>query len=198
MFKFVTAGMHSQSAVECAFRLHSLVKDRIDEIERVEMHGHAPLISVMGKTGPLHNPDDRDHCAQYVVAVGLIHGKLGPRELEDDFAVYPRIDELRTKTVLNEDPRYTREFYDPAKRSSANAVQVWFKDGSSTSKVEEEYPLGHQRRRAEAMPVLRAKFETSLYRRFPHKQCEQILQSCDDRSALDRMPVDRFVGMFAA
>ena len=198
MFKFVTAGMHSQSAVECAFRLHPLVKDRIDEIERVEMYGHAPLINVMGKTGPLYNPDDRDHCAQYVVAVGLIHGKLGPRELEDDFAADPRIDELRAKTVLNEDPRYTSEFYDPAKRSSANAVQVWFKDGSSTPKVEVEYPLGHQRRRAEAMPVLRAKFETSLHRRFPHKQCEQILQSCDDRPALDRMSVDRFVGMFAA
>jgi 2-methylcitrate dehydratase len=89
MFKFVTAGMHSQSAVECAFRLHPLVKDRIDEIERVEMHGHAPLIKVMGKTGPLYNPDDRDHCAQYVVAVGLIYGALGPRELEDEFAGRP-------------------------------------------------------------------------------------------------------------
>lgn len=125
-------------------------------------------------------------------------GKLGPPELEDDFAADPRIDELRAKTVLDEDPRYTKEFYDPDKRSSANAVQVWFKGGTSTPKEEAEYPLGHQRRRAEALPMLRAKFETSLQRRFPPKQCEQILKNCDDSSALDRMSVDRFVGMFVA
>ena len=198
MFKFVTAGMHSQSAVECAFRLHTLVKDRIGEIERIEMHGHAPLIDIMGKTGPLHNEDDRDHCAQYVVAVGLLCGKLGPHELEDDFATDPRIDELRGKTILAEDPRYTKDFYDPAKRSSANAVQVWFKDGSSTPKVEEEYPIGHQRRRAEALPVLRAKFEAALTRRFSAPQRERIFAVCDDAARFDRTPVHEFVGLFAA
>jgi 2-methylcitrate dehydratase len=196
MFKFVTAGMHSQSAVECAFRLHPLVKDRIGDIERVELHGHAPLIDIMGKTGPLYNADDRDHCVQYVVAVGLIHGKLGPHELEDDFAADPRIDELRAKMVLNEDPRYTKDFYDPAKRSSANAVQVWFKDGSSTAKMEEDYPIGHQRRRTEAMPVLRAKFEAALGRRFSAQQRDRILKACDGGAQLDRMPVHEFVGMF--
>ena len=198
MFKFVTAGMHSQSAVECAFRLHPLVKDRINEIERIEIRGHAPLIKVMGKTGPLYNPDDRDHCVQYVVAVGLLCGRLGPPELEDDFAANPRIDALRAKTVLSEDPRYTQDFYDPAKRSSANAVQVWFKDGTGTPKAEAEYPLGHQRRRSEALPMLRAKFATSLKRRFPETQCAQILQRCADSAALDRMPVNRFTDMFVA
>jgi 2-methylcitrate dehydratase len=198
MFKLVAAGMHSQSAVECAFRLHPLVKDRIGEIERVEMNGSAPLLDVMGKTGPLYNADDRDHCAQYVVAVGLICGKLGPRELEDDFAADPRIDELRNKTVLTEDPRYTKDFYDPAKRSSANAVQVWFKDGSSTPKAEEQYPLGHQRRRAEAIPALRAKFEAALQRRFPAQQRDKILAACDDGAQLDRTAVHEFVELFVA
>jgi 2-methylcitrate dehydratase len=190
--------MHSQSAVECAFRLHPLVKNRIGEIERVELHGHAPLIDIMGKTGPLYNADDRDHCAQYVVAVGLIFGKLGAHELEDGFAADSRIDALRAKTVLKEDPRYTRDFYDPAKRSSANAVQVWFKDGTSTPRMEEEYPIGHQRRRAEAMPVLRAKFEASLARRFPAPQKSTILAACDDAARFDRMPVHEFVGLFVA
>ena len=198
MFKFVTAGMHSQSAVECAFRLHPLVKDRINDIERIEIHGHGPLIKVMGKTGPLYNPDDRDHCVQYVVAVGLLCGRLGPPELENDFAADPRIDALRAKTVLIEDPRYTRDFYDPAKRSSANAVQAWFKDGTSTPKADEEYPLGHQRRRSEAIPLLRAKFAACVKRRFPPHQCEQILQSCADSSTLDAMPVHRFTDMFDA
>ena len=195
MFKFVTAGMHSQSAVESAFRLHPLVKDRIGEIERVEMQGHAALIDIMGKTGPLRNPDDRDHCVQYVVAVGLIYGRLGAHELEDEFAADSRIDALRARMVLTEDPRYTREFYDPAKRSSANAVQVWFKDGTSTPRMEVEYPIGHQRRRGEALPVLRAKFEAALARRFSARQGERILAACDDTASFDRTPVHEFVEM---
>jgi 2-methylcitrate dehydratase len=198
MFKFVTAGMHSQSAVECAFRLHPLVKDRIAEIARVEMHSSRDLIDVIDKTGPLHSADDRDHCAQYVVAVGMIFGKLGPRQLEDDFAADPRIDELRGKTMLSEDPRYTKDYYDPSKRSSANSIQVWFKDGSSTPKTEVEYPLGHQRRRAEAMAALRSKFAQALERRFPAPQRSRILATCDDGARFDSTPVHEFVELFVA
>ncbi len=197
MFKFVPAGMHGQSAVECAFRLHPLVQDRLDEIERIDIHTHAYLIDVMHKTGPLHNPADRDHCAQYVIAVGLIHGRLNARDFEDDFAADPRIDRLREKMVLVEDPRYTQAFFDPARRASANAIQVCFRDGSSTPRVEIEYPIGHQRRRAESVPVLRAKFEASLARRFPRQHCEDILKLCDDARALDGMPVNEFLDLFA-
>lgn len=198
MFKFVPAGMHGQSAVECAFRLHPMVKDRIDQIERVDIYTHAYLLDVMHKTGPLHNPADRDHSAQYCVAVGLLHGKLEPRDFEDDFAADPRIDRLRDKMVLTEEPRYSKDFFDPAVRSSANAIQVRFKDGSSTPKVEVEFPVGHQRRRAEAAPVLRGKLEASLRRRFPKQQQERILKVCDDPQVLDRMPVNEFVELFAA
>ena len=83
-----------------------------------------------------------------------------------------------------------------AVRSSANAIQVWFKDGSKTPKVEVEFPPGHQRRRAEAQPIFRAKFESSLARRFSPQQCEQILELCDDPSALDQTPVNEFLDMF--
>ena len=198
MFKFVPAGMHGQSAVECAFRLHPLVKDRIDDIERVDIYTHAYLIDVMHKTGPLYNPADRDHSVQYCAGVGLLYGKLEPRDFEDDFAADPRIDPLREKMVLTEDPRYSKDFFDPAVRSSANAMQVVFKDGSRTPRIEVEFPVGHQRRRAEAAPVLRAKFEGSLRRRFPQEQQERILKVCDDAQALDRMPVNEFVDLFIA
>lgn len=196
MFKFVPAGMHGQSAVECAIRLHPLVKDRLDDVERIEVLTHAYLLDVMHKTGPLYNPADRDHSAQYVVAVGLIHGKLEARDFEDAFAADPRIDRLRDKMGLAEDPRYTKGFFDPATRSSANAVQVFFNDGSSTPKVEVEFPVGHQRRRAESIPVLRAKFEASLERRFPPDRCRAILQLCDDGELLGSTPVDRFLASF--
>lgn len=198
MFKFVAAGMHSQSAVECAFRLHPLVRDRLDDIERIEIHSHRALIDIMHKTGPLYNPADRDHCAQYVVAVGLIQGKFSPQDLENDFAANPCIDRLRDRMEMIEDVRYSKDFYAKGKNSSANAVQVWFKDGTSTPKVEIEYPIGHPRRRAEAVPVLREKFEASLKRRFSEQQCHQILELCDDVSALDRTPVNQFVDMFLA
>jgi 2-methylcitrate dehydratase len=198
MFKFVPAGMHGQSAVECAFRLHTLVKDRLDDIERIDLRTHAYLLDVMHKTGPLYNPADRDHSAQYCVAVGLLHGKLAPRDFEDDFAADPRIDRLRDKMVLTEEPRYSRDFFDPAVRSSANAIQIRFKDGTSTPQIEVEYPVGHQRRRAESMPVLRAKFEASLGRRFSPDRCRDILRLCDDGQRFDAMPVDRFLAMLAA
>jgi 2-methylcitrate dehydratase len=197
MFKFVAAGMHSQSAVECALRLHPHVKERIGDIERVTIHSQAALMGIMDKTGALDNPADRDHCAQYVVAVALLYGRLEATDFEDAVAADPRIDKLRAKTSIIEEPRYTREFVDPAKRSSANAVQVFFRDGTSTPKIEVEYPMGHPRRRRDFLPVLRQKFGSSLTRRFAPRQRSRILELCDDPARLDRTPVHEFVGLFA-
>jgi 2-methylcitrate dehydratase PrpD len=198
MFKFVAAGMHSQSAVECALRLHPLVKDRIADIDRVAMHSQGALMGIMYKTGPLHNPADRDHCAQYVVAVALLYGRLDAKDFEDEVASDPRIDQLREKTTVVEDPRYTKDFVDPEKRSSANAVQVFFRDGTFTPKVEVEYPMGHPRRRKDFMPVLRRKLETSLSRRFAPKQRARILGLAEDAARLDRTPVNELVELFVA
>lgn len=196
MFKFVAAGMHSQSAIEAAFQLHPSVHTRLDDIDRVEISSHREAMRIMHKTGPLQNPSDRDHCAEYVVAVALIHGKIEPKDFEDDFAADPRIDRLRAKMTMKEDPSHTRDFDDPGKRASPNAVQVWFKDGASTPKVKVDYPLGHKRRRADAVPALRAKFAASLKRRFPREQQQELLDLYDDGKRLDRMPVHEFVDMF--
>jgi 2-methylcitrate dehydratase len=197
MFKFVAAGMHGQSAAECALRLHPLVKERIADIERVEMRSQRALMGIMDKTGPLHNPAARDHCAQYMVAVGLIFGRLEARDYEDEIASDPRIDALRAKTTITEDPAYSESFYDPQRRTSANAIQVFFKDKTSTPKVEVEYPAGHPRRRAEFMPKLEARFRGSLARRYvPHRQA-QIVALCDDPERLAATPVHWFVDLFA-
>lgn len=198
MFKFVAAGMHGQSAVECAFRLHPYVKDKLGQIARIDIHSQRALMGIMDKTGPLHNPADRDHSVQYVVAVGLIHGKLDASDFEDAFARDPRIDALRAKMTVSENPRYTREFTDPKVRSSANAIQITFKDGSRTPKVEVRFPFGHPRRLKEAGPVLRAKFERSLARRFGAKRVGAILALCDDAQRFEAMPVQEFMTMLAA
>ncbi|GAB0148151.1 bifunctional 2-methylcitrate dehydratase/aconitate hydratase [Marichromatium gracile] len=190
------AEFHAQTAVECAMRLHDQVKDRIDEIERIELVTQESAIRIISKDGPLYNPADRDHCLQYMVAVPLIHGRLTAADYEDGVAADPRIDALREKMVVREDPRYTAEYLDPEKRSIANAVQVFFKDGSSTELVEVEYPIGHRRRRAEGIPVLEAKFLAALKTRFPKGQAQRIYDLCQDEQQLMQTPVHQFMDLF--
>ncbi len=190
------AEFHAQTAVECAFKLHPKVKDRLDRIERIEITTQESAIRIIDKKGPLHNPADRDHCLQYMTAVGLIFGSLTAAHYEDDIAADPRIDALREKMTCIENPRYSKDYLDPEKRSIANAVRVFFKDGTATELVETEYPLGHRRRRAESKPALVGKFNDRIARCFPLKQQEEILAVCLDQAALEEMPVNEFVELF--
>lgn len=190
------AEFHAQTAVECAMQLHPKVKDRLDQIRKIEITTHESAIRIIDKKGPLHNPADRDHCLQYMVATGLIFGQLTSAHYEDTIAADTRIDSLRDKMTCIENPRYTRDYHDPAKRSIANAIQIFFKDGSKTAKIEVEYPIGHRRRRKEGMPVLVEKFRTNLARRFPSRQQSTILGICLNKAKLDSMPVNEFVDMF--
>src|SRR5262249_7586042 len=146
------AEFHAQTAAEAALRLHPQVRDHLDQIERIVLTTQESAIRIISKTGPLYNPADRDHCLQYIVAVSLIRGELTADSYGADVAADPRIDALRERMEAVEDPRYSREYHEPDKRSIANAVQVFFKDGTATDKVEIEYPLGHRRRRAEGIP----------------------------------------------
>jgi len=192
------AEFHAQTAVECALALHPHVRDRLDQIEKVRITTHESAIRIIDKRGPLHNPADRDHCIQYMAAVGLIRGNLTAADYEDGAAADPRIDALRDRMEIVEEPRYSRDYLDPDKRSIANAIQVTFRDGTSTPRVEVEYPVGHRRRREEGYPLLEAKFAVNLARRFAPKQQAAILQACGDAARLESMPVDRFVDLFSA
>jgi len=191
------AEFHAQTAVECAFRLHQQVNNHLDQIERVIITTHESAIRIIDKTGPLYNPADRDHCIQYMTAIGLIFGELTADHYEDKFAEDPRIDALRDKIVIVEDAGYSEDYLDPEKRSIANAVQVFFKDGAATEKVAVEYPIGHRRRRAEAIPLLLNKFDASLNSRLAPSWSKGILERCLDLSLLQATPVDEFMDMFA-
>jgi 2-methylcitrate dehydratase len=191
------AEFHAQTAVECALQLHGHVKDRLDLIEKVVISTQESALRIIDKSGPLYNRADRDHCIQYMTAIGLIFGALTADHYEDEVAKDPRIDALRAKMICVEDERYTKEYLDADKRSIANAVQVFFKDGTSTAKVAVEYPIGHRRRRAEGVPLLIKKFEANLASRFGSEQCQAILRLCGDAKALDATAVDRFTDMFA-
>lgn len=190
------AEFHAQTAIEAAIKLHPIVKNTLDNIEVVELTTHESAIRIIDKTGPLHNPADRDHCLQYMVAIGLIHGGLTADHYEDSVASDSRIDALRSQMRTVENKRYTQEYLDPNKRSIANAVQVFFKDGSSTQRIEIEYPLGHRRRREEGRPHLLNKFTANLLTRFPAKRVEDIERTCLDQRALECLPVNKFVDLF--
>lgn len=190
------AEFHAQTAVEAALALHDQVKDRLDEIDRVELTTQDSAIRIISKQGPLYNPADRDHCLQYMVAVPLIFGELTARHYEDDIAADARIDALREKMQVVEDARYSREYHDPDKRSIANAVQVFFKDGTHTDKMEVEYPIGHRRRRDEGIPELERKFESALRSRFPKGRALEILALCKDTNRLVDTPVHEFMDRF--
>jgi 2-methylcitrate dehydratase len=190
------AEFHAQTAVEAAFALHPLVKDRLDDIETIRIETQESAMRIIVKTGPLTNPADRDHCLQYMVAVGLLKGSLTAADYEDAAAADPRLERLRGRMVVTEDPRFTRDYLDPAKRSIGNSVQVIFRDGTSTEKVTVEYPIGHRRRRAEGVPLLLAKFERNLRTRLPGPAAERVLQVAADQGRLERMAVDEFVSLF--
>ena len=189
------AEFHAQTAVECAMRLHERVKGRIGDIRRIRIRTHEAALRIIDKKGPLANPADRDHCMQYMVAVPLLFGRLTAADYEDGVAADPRIDALRAKIHCVEEPRFSRDYLDPRKRSIANALSVEFKDGSRLAEEVCEYPLGHRRRRKESIPVLRAKFERNLARRFPAKRRKAILGLCLDFKRLARTRVRDFVDL---
>ena len=190
------AEFHAQTAVEAACELHPLVADRIEEIDRIELTTHESAIRIISKTGELNNPADRDHCLQYMTAIGLLKGNLVAEDYEADVAADPRVDQLRELMVVREDERFSAEYHEPDKRSIANAIQVFFEDGTSTDRIAVEYPLGHRRRRDEGIPELEAKFRANLATRFSTSQCSAIEKVVFDQSVLENTPVHQFVDLF--
>jgi 2-methylcitrate dehydratase len=189
------AEFHAQTAVEAAMSLHPQVKDRLDSIERIVIETQEPGVRIIDKTGRLANPADRDHCIQYMVAVPLVFGRLTAADYEDAVAADPRIDALRAKMAVRENPQYTRDYYDAEKRYIGNAVQVYFQDGGSTERREVHFPIGHRKRRAEGMPVLRAKFERSIAEQLPAAQCRALSAAFSDQRKLEATPVDALMAL---
>lgn len=190
------AEFHAQTAVECAYTLYPQVKDRIEQIDRVVIETQEAGMRIIDKTGPLNNYADRDHCLQYMVAVPMIFGELTAASYDDRVAADPRIDGLRERMEVRENQAFTIDYFDPEKRGIGNAVQVFFKDGSATDRIEVSYPIGHRRRRAEGIPLLVSKFEKAVAGRFDADQAKVIVDACRSRSAMEAMSVPDFVDLW--
>jgi len=187
------AEFHAQTAVECALKLHPLVRDRLDDIERIEIETQEPGVRIIDKTGPLSNPADRDHCIQYMVAVPLIFGRLTAADYEDEIAADARIDRLRARMQVKENPAFTADYYDPARRYIGNAVQVLFRRGEPSPRVRVDVPIGHRERRTEGVPLLFDKFNAAVARHFGAKHAERIRELFAQGATLDALPVNEFL-----
>jgi 2-methylcitrate dehydratase len=193
------AEFHSQTAVEAAFALHKQLTasgKTAADIARVKIRTHEACIRIIDKQGPLNNPADRDHCVQYMVAIPLLFGRLTAEDYEDSVAADPRIDELRAKIHCVEDPRFTADYHDPAKRSIASALTITLNDGTVLPEVVVEYPIGHRVRRKEGIPLLMEKFRQNLSRRFSALVQQKIVDASSDQAALEAMPVQDYVGLY--
>ena len=191
------AEFHAQTAVEAGIQLHHLVKDRLDDIERVEIETQESGDRIINKTGPLDNPADRDHCLQYMVAIAMLKGSLTAEDYEDEIAKDPAITALRNKMLVSENPRFTLEYLQADKRAIGNSVEVVFKDGTSTGRVIIDYPVGHSRRREEGIPLLKEKFESNLRGQIDGENTEQILQRCAHQEDFERTTVAEMMTLLA-
>ena len=190
------AEFHAQTAVECAIKLHPLVKGRLDEIESITIETQEPAVRIIDKKGPLNNPADRDHCIQYMVAVGLLKGNLVAEDYEDDVYNDQRLQALRDRMRVIENKGFSVDYLDPEKRSIGNAVTLYFKDGTSSPRVVVEYPIGHRRRRAEALPLVMDKFENNLATHFPKERAKELRALFSDHETLIKMPVNALLDLF--
>ncbi|MDP1574084.1 MAG: bifunctional 2-methylcitrate dehydratase/aconitate hydratase [Coxiellaceae bacterium] len=170
------AEFHAQTAVECALTLHPFVKGKLDQIEKIIVRTQEPAMRIISKKGPLHNPADRDHCLEYMIAIPLIYGELTAEHYEDHTANNEKIDFLRDKMQVSEDKQFSVDYLDPEKRSIANAIQIIFKDGTATQEVVVDYPVGHKRRRKEGTPLLLNKFKMAMKTHYATEKAEKIIE----------------------
>lgn len=186
---------HAQTAVECALQLHAQVKSRLDQIDRITLKTQEAAMRIINKTGPLNNPADRDHSLQYSVAIALIYGELDSHHYSDEIASDPTIDLLRKKMVVEEEKRYSDNYLNPDKRAITNAITIVFNDDTSID-AEVEYPIGHRRRRCEALPLLREKLINNTATMFKQDKVNSIRKLLQDQQALHRLPVNTFMNLW--
>lgn len=191
------AEFHAQTAVEAAINLHRIVKDRLNEIEKIVIKTQESGDRIINKTGKLDNPADRDHCIQYMTAIGLIKGSLMAEDYENDVANMPIVDELRSKMIVEENSRFTKEYLEADKRSIGNSVQVLFNDGTSTHEESVDYPVGHCRRRDEGLPLLIEKFERYLVGHMGKDKSDEIMRICSSQELFENTSVDDMMSLFS-
>ena len=187
------AEFHAQTAVEAAMTLHPQVRERLGEIERIVIETQEPGVRIIDKTGPLANPADRDHCIQYMVAIPLHlraphrRGLRGQGRRRSAHRCAARQDAGAREPDLH--ARVLRRRQALHRQRRAGVLQGRQRERARAV----DFPIGHRRRRAEGMPVLVQKFQSSVDAHFAPKQAERIKALFARGTQLDALPVNELM-----
>ncbi|MEQ8204751.1 MAG: 2-methylcitrate dehydratase, partial [Woeseia sp.] len=99
---------------------------------------------------------------------------------------------------VSENKQFTKDYFAADKRYIGNAIQVFFKDGSSTDKVSIDFPIGHRRRREEGIPVLKQKFTDSVSGKLAAGQWQALAELAAAPEQLANTAVDDFMALLVA
>jgi 2-methylcitrate dehydratase len=196
------AEFHSQTAVEASERIHHLLKKQgksAADIESVVNRTHEACIRIIDKQfKPMDNYADRDHCVQYMAAVMLVFGRLEAGDYPDasEAATSPLVEDLRKRISCVEEPQFTADYHDPAKRTITNGLTVTLKDGTVLDEVLIEAPLGHRLRRDEAKPVILEKYRRHIAPHFSAEHTKKLVDLGNNTAELYKMPVDEYVDLY--
>ena len=204
-FKIHAVEGHGASGVEAAAQVGQTMRarhlDPAENIAWIRVRTQQAAMTIINKQGPLHNPADRDHCMQYMIAVVLLKGSMiEARDYRDDspWARDPRVEALRKRIDLEEDAQFTADYHNREKMSASSALKVSLTDGSDLDEVLVEYPVGHPWR-DDTMGLVEAKFEHNVKARFGDgEQSREILRMASlEEKAFANTPVYEFVNRFA-
>ena len=202
IYKVNTAEGHGMTAVEAALLLANELRDRglnipTQDIARIDIRTQAAAMTIIDKNGPLHNPADRDHCMRYMVAVVLLKGQqISTDDYQDSsfWATDPRVDNLRKKIFMKEDPQMTADYHDSAVRSVANGLSAMLSDGTRLKEILVEYPQGHVKRH-DTLELVENKARENLNLRISRDDAQNIVDLVTKDTSFDEMDVDKFVDM---
>ncbi len=183
------AEFHAQTAIEAALQLRDAILPRLGDLVAIEVETQEAGVTILDKQGELRTPADRDHCLQHMVAAAIVFGDLTSEAYEDPAAGHPEVERLRHLITVREHSAYTSAYHDPGRRAVPNAVTARFRDGSASPRVEVVFPLGHPSRRAEALPLLRQKFNVCISRGLDPDQVSTLTEIADDPAQLEATTV---------
>ncbi|RMZ86128.1 hypothetical protein DV737_g31, partial [Chaetothyriales sp. CBS 132003] len=196
------AEFHSQTAIEAAQKVYKILQDQgksAKDIKEITNRTHEACIRIIDKQfKAMDNFADRDHCVQYMVATMLAFNRLEATDYSDggEAATSPLVEDLRKRIKCVEDPQFTADYHDPAKRTISNALTVTLNDGTVLDEVVVEAPLGHRLRRDEAKPEILAKFQRHLSHHFPESRIQELVDLSTDATKLDSLDVDKYVDLY--
>jgi len=171
------AEFHGQSAVEAAVQLAEEYQSKKNIVKDIIIETHEPAIRIISNKDVLMNSSDRDHSLEYMVAAALLFNDVTSETYEESFHGYADIEKLRKKITVMEDPDFTKTYYEFEKREIANRVYLNFEDGTQSEKITVRYPIGHPKRRDEAVPLIKEKFMKNTSNHFDKNKANKIWNS---------------------